>query len=208
MGMRRVSVIMLITLIFIAATVTIVAKLLTDDRTPEEIRQQNIEYVEKYVSDFNAKNLDVMFYGMDPAEVAPPTLKARQIDNIEDAQYSGSGFSGRMLVVCDQRSNLIIQPEQMKLINQMIDGGNFYFVYLGDIKLDMLKEAGIVSGQTPAGMKSVLEYKSSTRRGGANAIADECLLLPIAIRTGGLSDDELPVYSFIVEMATKELYWR
>ncbi|MBO4689102.1 MAG: hypothetical protein J5636_11400 [Clostridiales bacterium] len=172
----------------------------------EENMERGFEKMDEYTAEFNDRKFDVMFYRVDPETVAPRNLVARRIDNMEDAKVSGSGFAGRMIVLCDQGSGQFIEPEEFTVLKELLEMNNVYFVYIGELKYGMLKDAGIIDNIPKEGTMSYLVYHSMTKRGGAANIADENLLIPVSIRHQ-ITPEQLAVYSFITEMAERELYW-
>ncbi|MBO4473565.1 MAG: hypothetical protein J5750_01490 [Clostridiales bacterium] len=206
MGTRRWFVMVLIILIFVAATITVFVRVFDPSVDPEKDQEKAEEYVAKYVEDFNAKKLDVMFYRVDPSTVAPESLKARRIDNMVEAESAKMGSAGRMIVICDLGNGTFMEDDEFAVVKKLLEQKNVYFIYLGNYKYGVLKEAGIIDNSPSEDTMSYLVYHSSTKRGEQKNIAKESLLLPINLRSS-LSETQNAVYSFILEMSTRELYW-
>ena len=206
MWTRRTATISILCVVGVVVLFAIFLRLFNPWVDKEENMERGFEKMDEYTAAFNDKKFDVMFYRVDPETVAPRNLVARRIDNMEDARYSGNGFAGRMIVLCDTGTGQFIEPSEFQVLKEILEQNNVYFVYIGDLKYGMLKDAGIIDNLPKEGTMSYLRYHSMTRGGAAPNIAAENSLIPLSIRRQ-ITSDQLAVYSFITEMATRELYW-
>ena len=206
MAVRRWSIIVFITLLVTALLTTLVVKYLILDVDEGEAREAQMQKVMEYTDQFNSHNLDVMFLGMAPN--GPENLVARQIRSVQEALDSNMpGKSGKMLIICDQNTSVILQPEEFKQLEEALKKGNFYLVYFGTAKYQMMIDAGLLTEYGREDKESVIFFYKNGGMFIEGGFADDRKDVPFYSLRQSLTPQEKPVYTMIYEMATHEIYW-
>ena len=165
-----------------------------------------MQKVMEYTDQFNSHNLDVMFLGMAPN--GPENLVARQIRSVQEAIDSNMpGKSGKMLIICDQNTSVILQPEEFKQLAEALKQGNFYLVYFGTAKYQMMIDAGILTEYGREDKKSLLVFYKNGGKFLEGGFADDTKPVPFSLLREALTPEQKPVYTMIYQMATTQLYW-
>ncbi|MBR5347785.1 MAG: hypothetical protein IK125_00940 [Lachnospiraceae bacterium] len=205
MGIRRYSMYVLMTLLLIAFFLTAYVLLFHGKDNEKEIRENQYKRVAEYTEQFNAKNLDVMFYGMAPN--GPENLNCRYVNTIQEALDSWGGNStARMLIICDQNTSCFVQPEEFEALKERIMQGNFYLVYFGTAKYQMMIDAGLITGIGKKDKKSIIFWYKNGGMHIGDGFVDDTSLLPFYVQQD-LAPEQVPVYNMIFEMVSKQLYW-
>ena len=200
MGNKMFRLVILVVPLFLIIMGVIISNDLKNN-SPEAVLGRQSAQMEQKVEEFNARGLDVMFFGMNPN--GPSNLHARAIYSLADeALYSGTATGGRMIVMNDMKGNLIVTGDDFAKISDLVDNEGFFFVYLGDSKYGLMQQAGLIDNEPAEGTMSLLMHGNMSAPG----FADENLTMPYLLQQE-LPEDELPVYNMILEMLSKQIYW-
>lgn len=159
------------------------------------------KYVDDYVEKLNNKNIDIIFYQHDPN--GPASLKARRINALNDQGLNLDRYqncSHHVLVLYDLDGSLELSTSDIQYVFELYNKKDFRIVYLGTDKFPLLQEYGLVSTVPKAGTKSYITWSNYSFPG----FADDPVSVPV---TDGLTDEELIVYTMVMEFAQKDLYW-
>ena len=159
------------------------------------------KYVEDYAEKLNNRNVDIIFYQHDPN--GPSNLKARRINALNDQGLNLEPFqncSCHVLVLYDLDGSLNLSTNDIQYIYDLYNHKGFRIVYLGTSKYPLLQEYGLISSLPKEGTKSYITWSHYSFPG----FADDPVSMPI---TSGLTDEEVIVYTMVMEFAQKDLYW-
>lgn len=159
------------------------------------------KYVEEYTDKLNNRNVDIIFYRHDPN--GPSNLKARRINALNDQGLNLDPYqncSYHVLVLYDLDGSLELSTSDIQYVFELYNQKGFRIVYLGTDKFPLLQEYGLISSVPKAGTKSYITWSNYSYPG----FADDPVTVPV---TEGLSDEELVVYTMVMEFAQKDLYW-
>ena len=166
--------------------------------------------MEEYVEKLNQRNVDVIFYNKDP--IGPSNLKARRVNALNDQGLALNLYSDRafhVIILDDLNGSLNLRDQDIQKLKDLLNSQHFRIVYLGTAHYNQLVQSDILTRNInhKDGTKTYLTYinKNNMRSfiEGA-AFADEAMTMPI---TSGLTEEETIVYTVIVELAHKDLYW-
>lgn len=160
-----------------------------------------MKYVDDYVDKLNDRNVDIIFYQHDPN--GPSNLKARRINALNDQGLNLDLYqncSHHVLVLYDFDGSLNLSTSDIQYIFQLYNNQNFRIVYLGTYKYPLLQEYGLISSVPKSGTKSYITWSNYSFPG----FADDPVSVPVS---EGLTDEELVVYTMVMEFAQKDLYW-
>lgn len=172
-----------------------------------ELQQKTMqEYTEK----LNQRNADIIFYQRDP--IGPANLKARRVNALNDQGLALNLFSDKafhVIILDDLDGSLALKDQDIQKLKDLILNHHFRIVYLGTMHYNQLVQGEILSRSAnhKDGTKSYLTYinnKNMRSSVEGAAFADEPLAMPI---TSGLTEDETVIYTVIVELGRKDLYW-
>ena len=167
---------------------------------PESPEAQR-KYVEDYMEKLNERNIDIIFYQHDPN--GPSNLKARRINALNDQGLNLDLYqncSRHVLVLYDLDGSLNLSTNDIQYIYELYSHKEFRIVYLGTSKYSLLQEYGFISSIPEAGTKSYITWTNYSYAG----FADDPISMPI---TSGLTDEEVTVYTMLMEFAQKDLFW-
>ena len=108
-----------------------------------------------------------------------------------------------VLVLNDLDGKLGLTVEEIQAIIRLYDSG-FRIIYLGS-GFARLAEYGVISDVPKAGTKSTFTFKhGGNGRFIADGFADDPISMPIS---DGLTDEEVIIYTMVMELAQKDIYW-
>jgi len=174
--------------------------------SPEVQKKSMQEYTEK----LNQRNADIIFYKKDP--VGPSNLKARRVNALNDQGLALNLYSDKayhVIILYDLDGSLDIHDQEIQKLKSLLLNDHFRIVYLGTMHYNQLVAGEILSKKNDHDntAKSYITFvnKSNMRSSvEGKAFADDPQTMPI---TSGLTDEEVLVYTMIVELARKDLYW-
>jgi len=167
-------------------------------------RNAQVDYVEQYTDKLNARNADIIFYKKDP--IGPSNFKARRVNALNDLGLKLDQYNNpyHVLVLNDLDGGLNLTVSEIQTIIKLYDGG-FRIIYLGTSEFARLAEYGIISDVPKAGTKSTITFKhGGNGRFIADGFADDPISMPIS---DGLTDEEVIIYTMVMELAQKDIYW-
>lgn len=164
----------------------------------------------KYAEQFNQRNVDLIFYKKDP--IGPENLKARRVNALNDQGLALNLYSDKayhVLILDDLDGSLSFNDQDIQKLKKLLIDQHFRIVYLGSMHYNQLVQGEILSRGTnhKDGTKTYISfYNKSNMRSmiEGNAFADDPAVMPI---TSGLTEEETVIYTVIVELARKDLYW-
>lgn len=172
-----------------------------------ELQQKTMqEYTEK----LNQRNADIIFYQKDP--IGPANLKARRVNALNDQGLALNLFSDKafhVIILDDLDGSLALKDQDIQKLKSLLLNDHFRIVYLGTMHYNQLVQGEILSRSANHvdGTKSYLTYVNNKNMRSSvegAAFADEPLAMPI---TSGLTEEETIIYTVIVELGRKDLYW-
>ena len=166
--------------------------------------------MEEYVEKLNQRNVDVIFYNRDP--IGPSNLKARRINALNDQGLALNLYSDKayhVIILDDLDGSLNLRDQDIQKLKDLLNNHYFRIVYLGTMHYNQLVAGEILtkSMNHKDGTKTYITFvnKNNMRSNvEGSAFADDPLTMPI---TSGLTEEETIVYTVIVELAHKDLYW-
>ena len=172
----------------------------------EAQKKSMLNYTEK----LNQRNADIIFYKKDP--VGPSNLKARRVNALNDQGLALNLFSDKayhVIILDDLDGSLALNDQDIQKLKTLLLNQHFRIVYLGTMHYNQLVQGEIITQNKnhKDGNKTYLTfYNNSNMRTSVEgtAFADDPMTMPI---TSGLSDEEIVIYTVIVELAHKDLYW-
>ncbi|MBR5181649.1 MAG: hypothetical protein IKW88_05295 [Clostridiales bacterium] len=164
------------------------------------------EYVEK----LNQRNVDVIFYKKDP--IGPDNLKARRVNALNDTGLALNLYSDRafhVIIFDDLDGSLFLNDQDIQKLKDLLNNKHFRIVYLGTMHYKQLvdNEILIKNANHKDGNKTYLTFYSKNNIRSnveGTAFADDPMTMPI---TSGLTEEQTIIYTVIVELAHKDLYW-
>ena len=172
-----------------------------------ELQQKTMqEYTEK----LNQRNADIIFYQKDP--IGPANLKARRVNALNDQGLALNLFSDKafhVIILDDLDGSLALKDQDIQKLKDLILNHHFRIVYLGTMHYNQLVQGEILSRNANHvdGTKSYLTYVNNKNMRSSvegKTFADEPTTMPI---TSGLTEEETIIYTVIVELGRKDLYW-
>ena len=172
----------------------------------EAQKKSMMEYTEK----LNQRNADIIFYKKDP--IGPSNLKARRVNALNDQGLALNLFSDKayhVIILDDLDGALSLNDQDIQKLKKLLLEQHFRIVYLGTMHYNQLVAGEILtkSANHVDGTKTYLTYVNKNKMRSnieGKAFADEPLTMPI---TSGLTDEEVIIYTVIVELGRKDLYW-
>ena len=166
--------------------------------------------MEEYVEKLNQRNVDVIFYNRDP--IGPSNLKARRINALNDQGLALNLYSDKayhVIILDDLDGSLNLRDQDIQKLKDLLNNHYFRIVYLGTMHYNQLVAGEILtkSMNHKDGTKTYITFvnKNNMRSNvEGSAFADDPLTMPI---TSGLTEEETIVYTVIVELAHKDLFW-
>lgn len=166
--------------------------------------------MEEYVEKLNQRNVDVIFYNRDP--IGPSNLKARRVNALNDQGLALNLYSDKayhVIILDDLDGSLNLRDQDIQKLKDLLNNHYFRIVYLGTMHYNQLVAGEILtkSMNHKDGTKTYITFvnKNNMRSNvEGSAFADDPLTMPI---TSGLTEEETIVYTVIVELAHKDLFW-
>lgn len=166
--------------------------------------------MEEYVEKLNQRNVDVIFYNKDP--IGPSNLKARRVNALNDQGLALNLYSDKayhVIILDDLDGSLNLRDQDIQKLKDLLNNHYFRIVYLGTMHYNQLVAGEILtkSMNHKDGTKTYITFvnKNNMRSNvEGSAFADDPLTMPI---TSGLTEEETIVYTVIVELAHKDLFW-
>ena len=163
------------------------------------------EYTEK----LNERNADVIFYRKDP--IGPDNLKARRVNALNDQGLALNLYSDKVfhvLILYDLDGSLTLSEQDIDKLKELL-AKHFRIVYLGTAHYNQLTKEDISTKSLAhkEGNKTYLTFYSNSNIRSCvegTAFADDPMTMPI---TSGLTEEEKIVYTVIVELGRKDLFW-
>lgn len=166
--------------------------------------------MEEYVEKLNQRNVDVIFYNRDP--IGPSNLKARRVNALNNQGLALNLYSDKayhVIILDDLDGSLNLRDQDIQKLKDLLNNHYFRIVYLGTMHYNQLVAGEILtkSMNHKDGTKTYITFvnKNNMRSNvEGSAFADDPLTMPI---TSGLTEEETIVYTVIVELAHKDLFW-
>ena len=163
-----------------------------------------------YTERLNQRNVDVIFYNRDP--IGPSNLKARRVNALNDQGLALNLYSDKayhVIILDDLDGSLNLRDQDIQKLKDLLNNHYFRIVYLGTMHYNQLVAGEILtkSMNHKDGTKTFITFvnKNNMRSNvEGSAFADDPLTMPI---TSGLTEEETIVYTVIVELAHKDLFW-
>ena len=176
------------------------------EMSPELQQKTMQEYTEK----LNQRNADIIFYQKDP--IGPANLKARRVNALNDQGLALNLFSDKafhVIILDDLDGSLALKDQDIQKLKDLLLNHHFRIIYLGTAHYYKLVQGGLLSQgmNHKEGTKSYLTFYSKTNMQTSvegTAFADDPAVMPIK---SGLTDEETLIYTVIVELGRKDLYW-
>ena len=114
-----------------------------------------------------------------------------------------------MIILDDLDGSLALKDQDIQKLKDLILNHHFRIVYLGTMHYNQLVQGEILSRNANHvdGTKSYLTYVNNKNMRSSvegKTFADEPTTMPI---TSGLTEEETIIYTVIVELGRKDLYW-
>ena len=173
----------------------------------EAAQQKNME---SYTEKLNQRNADIIFYDKDP--IGPVNLKARRVNALNDQGLALNLFSDKafhVIILDDMDGTLSLTDQDIQKLKDLLMNHHFRIIYLGTAHYYKLVQGGLLSQgmNHKEGTKSYLTFYSKTNMQTSvegTAFADDPAVMPIK---SGLTEEETLIYTVIVELGRKDLYW-
>lgn len=205
--MRRWTYMAITGLIVLAFILIVFSKMFGGGKSNSELRENDLKRMQDAVEVINSMDIDMMVFGRDMQGEGMKNLTYRRIyDFTVEALDIGNypEFYTRMIVINDVTEELFISDEQWAEIKRLVYEDDFYLVVLGPGKFEQMKEAGIIPDLPSSSAKSTIVWK-----GGAASMpgfADNPELVPYYVEKD-LSEEDVPAYTMIMELSTKQIFW-
>ena len=164
------------------------------------------KYMRDYTDKLNNRNADIIFYKHNPN--GPDNLKARRVNALNDQGLSldyYQDYAYHVLILYDLDGSLELTVSDMQKIQKLMMNNGFRIIYLGTDHYQMLYEGGVISEMPKEIKKSYITfYNKSGIRCSDNGFADDPISMPIV---SGLTDEQEIVFTMVMELAQKELFW-
>ena len=166
--------------------------------------------MQEYVDKFNQRNIDLIFYKKDP--IVPDNLKARRANALNDQGLAMNLYSDKayhVIIFDDLDGSLSLNDQDIQKLKDLLINQHFRVVYIGTMHYNQLVQGEILNkgANHKDGTKTYLTYYNQNKMRSTvegNAFADDPMMLPI---TSGLTDEQKIIYTVIVDLAHKDLYW-
>lgn len=166
--------------------------------------------MQEYVDKFNQRNIDLIFYKKDP--IVPENLKARRVNALNDQGLAMNLYSDKayhVIIFDDLDGSLSLNDQDIQKLKDLLINQHFRVVYLGTMHYSQLVQGEILNkgANHKDGTKTYLTYYTQNKMRSTvegTAFADDPMMLPI---TSGLTDEQKIIYTVIVDLANKDLYW-
>lgn len=166
--------------------------------------------MQDYVDKFNQRNVDLIFYQKDP--IVPENLQARRVNALNDQGLALNLFSDKayhVIILDDLDGSILLNDQDIQKLKDLLINQHFRIVYLGTIHYEQLVQGEILTKgiNHKEGTKTYLAYYNKSNMHSSvegTAFADDPSMMPIV---GGLSEEETIIYTVIVDLAHKDLYW-
>jgi hypothetical protein len=166
--------------------------------------------MQEYVDKFNQRNIDLIFYKKDP--IVPENLKARRVNALNDQGLAMNLYSDKayhVIIFDDLDGSLSLNDQDIQKLKDLLINQHFRIVYLGTMHYNQLVQGEILNkgANHKDGTKTYLTYYTQNKMRSTvegTAFADDPMMLPI---TSGLTDEQKIIYTVIVDLAHKDLYW-
>ena len=175
----------------------------------ESKRDRAWNYVKDYAEKVNDRNYDIMYYGSEMG--LPVNFKARRIFNFEDfsieSEDAPEGHVGHLLILFDPYDEYFLSDDQVAVISDLYETHGFRIIAIGDGKIRMLENGGLLEQGTAEKYDSVMFWKKSDKgRSTAPGIADGNELVPYEVEQE-IDKKYVPAYQLLIELGSKDLYW-
>ena len=101
----------------------------------------------------------------------------------------------------------MLTDSDYEVIKDLLENKGYRIIYLGTRLYPELRNAGIISSVPPEGTKSYIVFcNSSGMKSGRGGFADDPILLPGNVEED-LTKNEVIVYTMMMELAQKDIYW-
>lgn len=195
-------------IISMAMILTLIIVLAFNKNTSKEAGEARDKLMSQYTAQLNARNADIIFYKKDPN--GPADLKARRVNALNDkglALNLYSGASSHVLIFNDLDSSLDLSDQDINKIKELQKSNGFRIIYLGKAQYKRFVSEGILSrdiNHNEDTLSYIAFYNKNMARSGADGFADDQSAMPV---TDGLTDEQKLIYTVVVELARKDLYF-
>ena len=177
--------------------------------TKADRRESAWNYFNDYVQKVNDRNYDIMYYGSEMG--LPVEAKFRRIFNFEDytieSEDSPKNHVGHIIILYDPNDEYFLTEEQAQVVADLYENQGFRVVAVGDGKIRMLENAGIVDTGTADKYDSFMTWRDGANgKKTAPGIADSNELVPREVEEE-IDPKYVPAYALVMELGSKELYW-
>lgn len=201
-------VITIVLIIVVPAMVFIIMMSLTGRSSKQLSEEARVKYVRDYTEKLNSRNADIMFFRQDPA--GPDNLKARRVNALNDQGLALNLYSDRayrVLILNDLSGSLTLNDQEIQTLKDLIENKGFRVIYLGSAKYQKLLAEGVIpaNAKHKEGTKSYITFvNKSHARCSMDGFADNPVSMPI---TSGLTDEQVIIYTAVMELSLKDLFW-
>ncbi len=177
--------------------------------TKKDRRERAWNYFNDYVEKVNDRNYDIMYYGSEMG--LPVEANLRRIFNLEDynieSEDSPKNHVGHIFILYDPNDEYFLTEDEAQIIADLYENKGFRIVAIGDGKIRMLENAGIIDPGTTEKYDSIMFWKDGPNgRKTAPGIADSRELVPREVKEE-IDPKYVPAYALMMELGTKDLYW-
>lgn len=166
--------------------------------------------MENYTEQLNQRNADIIFYDKNP--IGPANLKARRVNALNDQGLALNLYSDKdfhVIILDDLDGSLSLTDQDIQKLKNLMMNQHFRVIYLGSAHYNKLVQGGLLTKgmNHKEGTKSYLAFYSknnSRTEVEGTAFADDPMTMPIK---SGLTEEEKLIYTVIVELGRKDLYW-
>lgn len=203
---RRTLIAYLLSLTVIIFTLIIVVAV--NKGKPNEAGESQEKLMSRYTEQLNARNADIIFYKKDPN--GPANLKARRVNALNDTGLALNLYtsaSAHVLILNDMDSSLNLSDQDIAKIKELQKSKGFRIIYLGKAQYKRLVSEEILtwnSSHDENTLSYIAFYNKNMAKSGSDGFADDPVSMPIV---DGLTDEQKLVYTVIVELAQKDLYF-
>ena len=164
------------------------------------------KYVREYTDRLNSRNADIIFYQHSPN--GPDNLKARRVNALTEQALNLDAFqnsSSHVLILYDLDGSLDLSVKDTQVLWDLFSNKGFRIIYLGTEHYQILAEYGIISSVPKEGTRSYITFMTKTGGHFSDAgFADDPISMPIV---NGITDEQKLVYTMVMELAQKEIFW-
>lgn len=164
------------------------------------------KYVREYTDKLNNRNADIIFYKHAPN--GPDNLKARRVNALNDQGLNLDLYQDcayHVLILYDWDGTLDLTVSDMQKIQKLMVNDGFRIIYLGTEHYQTLFEGGVISSVPKENTKSLITFYNKS--GICNfdpGFADDPVSMPIV---NGITDEQKLVFTMVMELAQKDIFW-